>query len=55
MQTSEKASQGLSSKDQSQGQKLEAVREEASVCQWGEGMGDGQYRGRGLRCTDYYA
>ena len=29
-------------------------REETSGYKWGEGMGDGQYRGRGLRGTNYY-
>lgn len=36
---SEKALQGLRSKDQSRGQKLEAVREQASIYQWGVGEG----------------
>ena len=29
-------------------------REETSGYQWGEESGEGQYRGRGLRGTNYY-
>ena len=28
-------------------------REQASGDQWGEGSAEGQYRGSGLRCTNY--
>ena len=32
----------------------QAYREQASAYQWGEGKLKGQYRGRGIRSTNYY-
>ena len=34
--------------------KKDSQIEQASGCLWGEGSGEVQYRGRGLRGTNYY-